>query len=70
MTGVRSLAWELPHVMGVVKKTKTGSSPCGSAVTSPTSIYEDECSISDLTPWVKDLALPWLWCRPAAAALI
>ena len=20
--------------------------------------------------WVKDLMLPWLWCRPAAAALI
>ena len=28
------------------------------------------CSIPSLDQWVKDLALPWLWCRPAAAAPI
>ena len=52
----------------------------------PTSIYEHEGSILDLTQWIKDPALPlscgvcrrlgsdpaflWLWCRLAAAVLI
>ena len=33
-----------------------------------TGIHEDEGLIPDLTLWVKDLVLLWLWCRPAAAA--
>ena len=53
---------------------------------SPASIQEDMGSITVLTQWVKrscvavscgvgprcgsDLVLLWLWCRPAAAALI
>ena len=51
-------------------------------VKSPTSVHEDEGLIPGPTRWVKDLMLPqtavygsdlallWLWCRLAVAALI
>ena len=46
----------------------TQSCWCGSAVTNLTGIHEDVGWIPGLNHWVKDLALLWLWCRPAAAA--
>jgi len=39
-------------------------------LTNLTRIPEDEGSIPSLTQWVKDLALLWLWCGPAAATPI
>ena len=35
-----------------------------------TSNHEDAGLIPSLIQWVKDLALPWLWCRSAVTALI
>ena len=47
-----------------------GSSHYAFEVMNLTSIREDEGSIPGLTSWAMDLALLWLGCRPAAAALI
>ena len=43
---------------------------CGTAETNPTSVHEDSGLIPGLAQWAGDLALLWLWHRPATAALI
>ena len=42
----------------------------GTAEMNLTRNHEVESSIPGLAQWVKDLALLWLWRRPAATALI
>ena len=39
-------------------------------LTNPTRNHEVEGLIPGLDQWVKDLALLWLWRRPAATAMI
>ena len=56
--------------METIKRSVAAHSHCGSVATNPTSVLEDVGLIPDLTQWVKDLALLWLWCRLVATALI
>ena len=47
-------------------KNKKRSSRHGAAEINVTRNHEVAGSIPDLAQWVEDLALLWLWCRPAA----
>ena len=55
---------------GKIKSFSDKSSHNGLVVMNLTRIHEDTNSIPGLAQWVKDLALLWLWCRPADAAPI
>ena len=53
-----------------ILKLGFGNSCCGSLVTNPTSIHENEGSVSGFTKWVKDLALQtWLGSGGAVAVM-
>ena len=71
------------EVIGSIENERVGSSCCGSAVTSLTTIHEDEVQslplLSGLRIWdamscgvgrSPDPSWQWLWCRSAAIALI
>ena len=53
-----------------VIRTILGAPNAAQQIKNPTRIHEDASLTPGLTQWVKDLALLWLRCRPAAAALI
>ena len=77
-----SEGWCLLHLFPISKVDR--GSPCGSVEMNPTSIREDvdpwPCSVGSRSSIATscgighrhhlDLALPWLWCRLAAVALI
>ena len=54
----------------MVKKLNFGAPFIAQQLRNPIRIHEDVNLIPGLAQWVKDPALLWLWCRPAAVALI
>ena len=69
MARLQFLGRELSNVTGVVINKQMRSSLCGSVEMNPIIIHEDVGLVPGLLHWVKDLALLWLWCMPAAEAL-
>ena len=57
-----------PHPESETKSI--GVSLHGSALTILTGIHEVSGSLPGLTQWVKEPAMIWMWCRPAATAPI
>ena len=83
--GTEVISYSRLGLFMLIKNPRFGSSHCDSVIINPTSIHEDSDSIPGPAQWVKasiamscsivhryswDLALLWLWHRPAAAAPI
>ena len=67
---MRVCKWGSTLKLLALKEIELWRSRCGSVVMNLASIREDTGLIPDLAQWVMDLALLWLWHRPAAAAVI
>ena len=58
MVQVQSLAWELLHAVGTIKKEKQGVPVVAQWLANPTRNHEVAGSVPAFAQWVKDPALP------------
>ena len=68
--GYRAMDWLSRIAVPAMLILMVWSSHHGAAEMNPTRNHEVVGSIPGLDQWVKDSVLLWLWCRPAAVALI
>ena len=64
------MTWIWQRIVRYHTKSTGRSSSHGSAVTNLTSTQQDADLVPGLTQWLKDPALLWPWCRPAATVPI
>ena len=70
MYPLKKIAFLTPGLFNGFKSLVSGVPIVAQWITNPTSIHEASGSIPALAQSVKDPALLWLWCRPAATTLI